>query len=489
MNAAIYYRVSSAEQAEHGFSLEAQQEKLIQYVKSQGWVLQASYCDAGVSGKNLKRPDMQRMITAIKAGKIDLIVVHKLDRLTRNVGDLHELLHLFDRYNVKFVSLTENIDTSNAMGRMFVYMLGIFAQWYRENLAEEVIKGQTKRAEKGLRNGARAPYGYKLEDGELVIDQKQAEIVRRMFMMYKRHGAKTIAKTLNQENITTGSGSPWRIQMIKYILENPAYLGKIRWGYRKETGHKTGAEILRDGTHEPIISEELFNETQRKRKLRRTDPGMASTSDYIFTGVLRCARCGNPMTGGRHVRKKEGRKGGEYKFYNCHAKIHQGNCDLPVLGEDVIIEQLFKRIDILLDESYQKEVVVAKTEDETTDRRRQIESEISKCQERRKKWQRAWVDGMIDDEDLKKRNNEEYKLEQQLKEELAEQMPVEESHPLSEIEIFELMRNFRDTFDLMNDYERKDLIQILFSEIVVDTPEGFVPKNGRKTNCRLIDVK
>ena len=165
MKTAIYVRVSTEEQAKEGYSISAQQQRLKDYVKSQDWNIYKIYIDEGFSAKNLDRPKMQELIKDCKKGLFDVILVYRLDRLVRSVSNLHELLQLFDKYNVKFKSATEMFDTTSAMGRFFITLVGAMSQWERENLAERVHMGMKRMVEEGKRAGGSAPCGGGCLDG------------------------------------------------------------------------------------------------------------------------------------------------------------------------------------------------------------------------------------------------------------------------------------------------------------------------------------
>ena len=149
MRTAIYCRVSTEEQATEGFSIHAQKDKLTKYAESNDWDIVDYYVDDGISGKNLtERPEVSRLIEDVKKGRIKNVLIYKLDRLTRSVKDLIYLIELFDKNNCTFNSQTEKIDTSNAVGRMFVKIIGIFAEFERENLAERVTFGYEQKTKK-----------------------------------------------------------------------------------------------------------------------------------------------------------------------------------------------------------------------------------------------------------------------------------------------------------------------------------------------------
>ena len=167
----IYLRVSTEEQAREGFSIHAQKEKLTSYANINDWDIYDFYIDDGISGKNITdRPSINRLIEDVKCGNVNNVLIYKLDRLTRSVKDLINLIELFEKYNCSFNSVTEKLDTSNAVGRMFIKIIGIFAEFERENLAERVSFGYEQKTREGNYtncNGVNG-YDYIVGSGELV---------------------------------------------------------------------------------------------------------------------------------------------------------------------------------------------------------------------------------------------------------------------------------------------------------------------------------
>lgn len=184
MRTAVYIRVSTEDQAREGFSIPAQREKLLSYVHSQDWTLSKLYVDEGVSAKDTNRPALAELLQDVRSGKIDVVLVYRLDRLTRSVLDLYQLLQEFERYRVHFKSCTEVYDTTTAMGRLFITLVAALAQWERENLAERVKLGMEQMVKERKRPGGPPPYGYVLVDGALQLHPGEAGTVRTMFEQY-----------------------------------------------------------------------------------------------------------------------------------------------------------------------------------------------------------------------------------------------------------------------------------------------------------------
>ena len=163
----IYIRVSTREQAEEGYSIGAQKDRLISYCHAQGWTDYRIYVDEGVSAKDMKRPQLIQLMDDIKAGKINLILVYRLDRFTRRVRDLHEMLEFLEKYQCKFRSATEMYDTTTAMGRMFIGLVALMAQWEVENMSERISFALEKKVTDGEHVGA-PPFGYDSIDENLL---------------------------------------------------------------------------------------------------------------------------------------------------------------------------------------------------------------------------------------------------------------------------------------------------------------------------------
>ena len=261
----IYVRVSTEEQAKEGFSIRAQQDKLKDFIKIKGWELYDVYIDEGISGKNItERPAINRLIADVMQKKVENVLVFKIDRLTRSTKDLITLMETFNNNNCAFNSLMESIDTGTPSGRMFIKIIGIFAEFERENLIERVSVALEKKVREGYTiSGFSVPYGYIRENGnrEITINEEESKIVKEIFSMYlsKHKTLYDIAKTLTMRNIKTGSGNEWNASSVKYVLTNPIYIGKVRYSVRDENRY-----FEAEGKHEVIISEEIYNGVQNK---------------------------------------------------------------------------------------------------------------------------------------------------------------------------------------------------------------------------------
>lgn len=388
-----------------------------------------------------------------------------MDRLVRSVLDLHELLLLFDKHDVKFRSATEAFDTTSAMGRFFITLVGAMAQWERENLAERVKMGMEQKLYKGERNGAVAPYGYSLDNGDLVINHLEAQIVKRIFNMYKTNGTKQIVSTFNREKVPKRGGGVWTYATVVYILTNPVYAGKLRWNYRKLAGERTGQEIIVEGNHEPIISEEEYDHAQELRVSRQKE-GKRSTSVFTFTGVLRCSRCGHPMCG---TTKKN--KNSSVLYYKCTGRFHMGICDMPMIKEEVLTEEFLNRFDLSVDDEIINSLELPENKD-AVDRssiRQAIEQELESVLKRKKKWQLAFANDAITLEELKEHTAADKETEGYLRQQL-EDLKEETAITWTVEELAQALRTLKENWYTLDPFTRKQTISSLFNRISINTP-------------------
>jgi site-specific DNA recombinase len=266
---AIYTRKSSEEGLEQDFnSLDAQREACAAYVASQkgeGWTLvQSRYDDGGLSGATLERPGLVQLLADIDAGRIDLVVVYKVDRLTRSLADFAKLVERFDAAGASFVSVTQQFNTATSMGRLTLNVLLSFAQFEREVTAERIRDKITASKKKGLWMGGLVPLGYDAKDRSLVINEAEAETVRALFRLYLDLGCVRrvkeeadrcglLSKRRQLKSGKSYGGRPFTRGRIYHLLSNPVYIGEIR--------HK---ERTYPGLHPAIIDREDFDAVQLK---------------------------------------------------------------------------------------------------------------------------------------------------------------------------------------------------------------------------------
>ena len=350
MRCAIYTRKSTTEGLESDFStLDAQREAAEHYIQAQAhqhWtILPARYDDGGFTGANIERPALRRLLDDIENGEIDVIVVYKVDRLSRSLLDFARLMERFDRTGVGFVSVTQNFDTSSSMGRLVLNVLLSFAQFERELISERTRDKIQAARRRGKWTGGQVCLGYKTdpERKALVLVPKEAELVRSIFEMYlQTHSMGFIIERLNAKGLTTKrhvskkgrvrGGGPWNKSAIYHVLRNPLYIGKIR----------TSDGELHEGEHEAIVSIEAFEKVAETMSHRTTGRLRKNRkSEYILTGLLRCGPCGTAMTSSQG----KSRSGRRYRYYRCvRQQENGGHCPTGLLPaadiESAVIAQV-----------------------------------------------------------------------------------------------------------------------------------------------------
>lgn len=463
MKAVSYARVSTEEQAREGFSLGAQDEKNFQFIKTMDWNFIGYYVDPGKSGKDLKRPEMQRLLGDLGESKFNVVVVTKLDRLTRNIGDLYDLINLFDKKSIKLVSITENIDTSTAMGRMFVFMLGIFAQWYRENLAEDVTRGMSARASKGMRNSLVPIFGYTYVDGELVINKEQSEWVQWIFTKYiSGWGITRITRELNIMKLPTMRGGVWHWDTVQGMIKNHTYIGYNHW---KPKNAPESERIIAEGKHTPIIEKDIFDAAQERMKRISVGQINRGMFEFIFSTILKCT-CGRPFHGraNRRTLKTTG-QAKAYHNYRCSGKDRLGNCSVPDITEWKVEELFLKELRLNISgQASDKPMEIKK--DHSKERKR-LEKEMLKSEQMRDKWAYAYGEGKIELEQFSRLMDAEQQKVQTLEQQLSE-LPDFQREGFTQQDITEHYNDIMSSWPRISTTAKKQMIQVLFKQIVLE---------------------
>jgi site-specific DNA recombinase len=331
---AIYTRKSTDEGLDMKFnSLDAQWESCSSYIRSMsglGWrLIEKHYDDGGFSGGNTQRPALTELLKDIENDMIDIVVVYKIDRFSRKLTDFVTLFKTFEQHHVSFVSVTQQIDTSSAMGRMMLNVLMSFAQFEREQSADRVRDKMYATKKKGMWVGGSRPYGYKIVDKQLKIDPMEAPAVQMAFERYAATGSSfQVANELNASSYKRPEGCVWVSRHVMKILKNPLYIGKVVY-------QRTG-EVF-DGIHDPLISQERYDYVNEMIKKRGGGPRKGREPMFSpLTGLLRCGKCGRAMVPTTSRCKPGTLK--RYFYYRCsrRTKGYDVKCDTPIMPADVI---------------------------------------------------------------------------------------------------------------------------------------------------------
>jgi site-specific DNA recombinase len=296
----IWIRVSTEDQAQ-GDSPEHHEERARSYAKSRGWQVKEVYDLAGQTGKAvMQHPEAKRMMKDIERGHITGLVFSKLARLSRNRRELEDFSDFFNKHEADLISLSEAIDTSTAGGRMFFHLLGVFAQWEREEITERVNASVLTRAKLGKSINGSAPYGYKWKDRKLIIQPEEALVRKKAYELFLQHRRKgVVSKLLNAAGYRTRNGSIWRDTSIVRILDESSAKGVYVFNTMRQTGNwrtelKPESEWGKADC-EPIVSEDLWNQVNQiiEEQLKSwKKPG--KTPVHLFSGLAHCS-CGSKM--------------------------------------------------------------------------------------------------------------------------------------------------------------------------------------------------
>lgn len=426
----IYIRVSTQEQAKEGYSIPAQKERLLAFCAAQGWTDYKLYIDEGVSAKDTKRPQLQQMFEDVKKGKISMILVYRLDRFTRSVRDLYNMLEMLEKYKCSFRSATEMYDTSNAMGRMFIGLVALLAQWETENLSERIKMALEEKVSGGERVG-NIPFGFDLNEKEQLVPNEKAPIVLDMIEKYK--SGMSMNQISNYLTKTNGDKATWHINSVKRLLRNPALYGATRWN-----------DKVYENTHEGIITKADFIKLQRMLDDNAVHFRREVESIYIFQGVLSCPRCSRPLSVNRFIRKRP--NGTEYQgaVYRCQVCFKEGYHQ-KVIGEKRFIEALYEYMKNVEFHDI-KPVQVDNTE------QKQLLKQLDQIERKREKFQRAWANDKMTDEEFDKRMDETREIYEELKQKVS---VIKAPEPFDPEAIKEIVFTFNQNFSFLTHEEKR----------------------------------
>ncbi len=330
IRAALYVRVSTREQAEEGYSVGAQLEKMKLYCMSRDWTIVDDYVDGGFSGSNLDRPAMRSLIFDAFKGKMDMVLVYKLDRLSRSQKDtLYLIEEVFNANGVNFTSMQENFDTSTPLGMAMVGILSVFAQLERSQIAERMMMGKDAKVKEGHYLGhARAPIGYDYDPvgGGLFPIENEASQVKEIFKLFteENRSISSIQKYMNS-HYSTRYGNYTADSTIRKILSNPVYTG--RFTYKGK---------IYASSHVPIIDDATFEKAEYLLAARRNKNSSAFAGTTLLSGILWCGKCGSRFGGTTHQHQSDKMKYAK-TVYSCYArKRNHKSCNMRFLGRDEV---------------------------------------------------------------------------------------------------------------------------------------------------------
>ncbi len=521
----MYTRVSTAMQVD-GYSLEGQESEIQAYCELNNIKILEKFSDEGKSGKDTKgRPQFMKMLKAVEEKEeVDYIVVWKLSRFGRNAREVLNALDIINQHKCNLISKADNIDSSMVTGKMLITLLSIVAEMERENIIEQTNNGKKYNALKGGWNGGQAPYGYKLVDKELVINEEEAEVVKRIFELFtvEQKGYVGITGILNQEGIKPRQDrrldrkameakntdekiylpvqEDWDNSAVKRILDNIVYCGKLRYGKLsvdrkdgKEKKQKGKNEIIVRGRHKPIISEALWYVAHERRietgvKFNKYDISNDNIRNML-NGIARCPQCGGPMVAFRdQYKKKNGTVSVYYNYicgyYNNHknGKCRKNAIKAKVLEDTVIreikryinrpnvMEEITKHLGGQLDtKELEKEINAIEKDLEALEKNEEMQYNILNLIGLPGKYKNIKQDKILANIDKLAEQRE--LVERRLASKREELWAVEQNR-LNSDTIRHILQNFEKALEYATVEQRKGLVRSLVKEVKLGFIEG-----------------
>lgn len=505
----IYTRVSTTMQID-GYSLDAQKARMKAYADFNDYQIVGEYEDAGKSGKSIEgRASFCRMMEDIKSGKdgVAYVLVFKLSRFGRNAADVLSTLQVMQDFGVNLICVEDGIDSSKDAGKLMISVLSAVAEIERENIRVQTMEGRIQKAREGRWNGGFAPYGYRLVDGVLQINEDEAPAIRTIFEQYVNTdtGANGLSKYLETHGFQklarqNGTSPLFSATLIRAILKNPVYCGKIAFGRRKlEKIHGTRNEyhqvpqenyLLVDGLHEGIVSEELWNAAQIKllAQSKRYEPVNRSKTEqaHLLSALVKCPICGAGMYSNKCTkRKKDGTPYKSFSYYSCkHRKMQRGQkCDFnKQIQEEVldnaVVEVIIKLVSnpkfaAMMQEKINSKVDTTAIEQEITAAEKQlrqyysVKSKIMEEIDTLDPDDRHYIIRKSDlDERLYKMYDKIEEAENNLMDARAKKQAIE-ADKITGDNIYKVLVCFEKLYNVMNPLERKKLMEHLISEIQI----------------------
>lgn len=471
---AIYVRVSTTNQAEEGYSIDEQIDKLESYCKIKDWSVHKVYTDGGFSGSNTERPALERLIKDANKKKFDTVLVYKLDRLSRSQKDTLFLIEdVFIKNGIEFLSLQENFDTSTPFGKAMIGLLSVFAQLEREQIKERMQLGKLGRAKAGKSMmWAKTSYGYDYhkDTGTMTINPVQSLAIKFIFESYL--SGRSITKLRDDLNEKFPKEKPWNYRAVRVILDNPVYCG-----YNQYLGE------LYKGNHEPIISKKVYDKTQKELKLRQRTAAenvnpRPFQAKYMLSGIAQCGYCLAPLKILMGMYRKDGTRLVKYECHQRHPKKTRGvttyndnkKCDSGFYLKDELEAFVLKEVNKLQHDSEYLETILSDNHKETIDRE-SYQKQIRELSKKLSRLNDLYIDDRITLEELQSKSSEFQSMRALLEKELEDDPTLKQEDTKNTIK-----RELSKGDILKMDYEaQRDIVRALIKKVQV-TAESIVIK-------------
>ncbi len=458
---AIYVRVSTLEQAQ-GYSTDAQERLCREYIKHHkpNWTLVQVFRDEGQTGTNIKRPGFQEMLQAVYDGKVDAIVCHHLDRFSRSLHDIMIYFKLLEDQKVFLSFADEQFDFSTPEGRMHFNFLAIFADWYIKNLSRETKKGKSSLVQFGKQNNA-PPFGYKkLATGTLEVIDEEAELIKGAFQEYAsgNYTDRKIADLLNLKGSRTRGNRTWNKESVRTMLQLDFYYGAVKY-----------LDTLYEGSHQPLISKELFDQVQIIRKSHAARPRTNTKNFeriYLLNGLIRCASCGRNLRAQGYERNRRTQGHAVYRYYREASRLRGLECQTSdiYVHADIVEQQIGAIVQaFVFPPEWKKEIRDALNSGLDQQHRKDERTEIL---EKLKRLGELYLDGLVERQPYLATREE---LNQRLG-------SMSSSEPTQIIETGQTLESFLQIWPLASESQRRDICQLMFEWVEADMEKARISR-------------
>lgn len=462
---ALYIRVSTTEQAEEGYSIEAQTERLEAYCKARDWLIYQRYVDPGFSGSNRERPALKKLIQDAEQKKFDLVLVYKLDRLSRSQKDTLFLIEdVFSVNNVDFVSINENFDTSTAFGRAMIGILSVFAQLEREQIRERTMMGRLERAKDGLyHGGGYNPLGYDYIDGKLVVNEYEAMQIRKVYELFLEGWTIQGIQKFMARNYSNKYSNWNNRTRVRDVLRRVGLTGVVLHAGEKYVGQ-----------HEAIIDEVTFQRVQDRFEVIKDKVGFNHRpfkTQYLLSGIMECAHCGSRF----YVKGNTYRGEGYVPLYVCYSRgktnkklIADPNCRNKIHRVTTLDDRIIQEILKLKYDPCEIDLIASRNLGKNDDQSelKTFNDQLLEIDRQNERIIDLYQLGTINKEKITSRMME---LESTRTQILNQIEDLEKKTPkISKSQVINLLRNADDILYGENLIKKRELICSLISKIIVD---------------------
>ncbi len=493
---AVYTRKSTDQGLEQEFnSLDAQRESAEAYARSQaslGWVvLPERYDDPGCTGANTERAGLQKLLADIRAGKIDVLLVYKIDRLTRSLRDFAKLMELLEQHEVALVSVTQLLNTATPMGRLMLHILLSFAEFERDLISERTRDKMAATRRKGKFAGGTPPLGYDLQrnPSKLVINEEEATLVRAIFALYLEHESllpvvqelarrQWVNKRWPTANGDKG-GQPFTRTSLHRLLTNPVYLGKVRH-------HHDWFE----GEHQPIIAAGIWEQAQAllQRNARTGGAPVRNAFGAFLKGILFCGSCGCAMTPSVTTKKER-----RYRYYTCVNAQKKGwdTCPTKSIPAAVVEEFVLDQIRGLASDQELVEATLRELRAQEQSRLNELEAERRRLERDLGRWHEDLqripkIEG--DGYTLRRLADlqEQIRLAERQRSRVREQATILRQHQIDEEEARTAMAAFLPVWEVLTPREKSRLVELIVQQVEFNAAIGTIKVTFHPESIRTL---